>query len=97
MVSNCNLRSFEQPTIDVLHLHRLTSSMSFYRSLLGIRSIRAVSETELHLEYDVPQGPIILVMKFDELTKRLADAAVSFAILTSLCYEGHKTDCNCTI
>ncbi|KIR58679.1 hypothetical protein I314_05518 [Cryptococcus bacillisporus CA1873] len=54
----------------------LTSSMSFYRSLLGIRSVRAVSETELHLEYDVPQGPIILVMKFDELTKRLADAAL---------------------
>ncbi|KGB74278.1 hypothetical protein I307_05009 [Cryptococcus deuterogattii 99/473] len=54
----------------------LTSSMSFYRSLLGIRSVRAVSETELHLEYDVPQGPVILVMKFDELTKRLADAAL---------------------
>lgn len=64
--------------------------MSFYRSLLGIRSVRAVSETELHLEYDVPQGPIVLVMKLDELTKRLADAAVSFAILASLCYEGHK-------
>ncbi|KJE02173.1 hypothetical protein I311_04229 [Cryptococcus gattii NT-10] len=54
----------------------LTSSMSFYRSLLGIRSVRAVSETELHLEYDMPQGPIVLVMKLDELTKRLADAAL---------------------
>lgn len=54
----------------------LTSSMSLYRSLLGIRSVRAVSETELHLEYDVPQGSIILAMKFDELTKRLADAAL---------------------
>lgn len=64
--------------------------MSFYRSLLGIRSVRAVSETELHLEYDVPQGPVILVMKFDELTKRLADAAVSFAKLASLYHEGHK-------
>ncbi|UOH81520.1 hypothetical protein LQV05_004191 [Cryptococcus neoformans] len=54
----------------------LTSSISFYRSLLGIRSVQAVSDTELHLEYDVPQGPIILVMKFDELTKRFADAAL---------------------
>lgn len=49
--------------------------------MLGIRSVQAVSDTELHLEYDVPQGPIILVMKFDELTKRFADAAVSFDLL----------------
>lgn len=61
--------------------YRLTSSISFYRSLLGIRSVQAVSDTELHLEYDVPQGPVILIMKFDELTKRLADAAVSFNLL----------------
>lgn len=40
-----------------------------------------MSDTELHLEYDVSQGPIILVMKFDELTKRFADAAVSFDLL----------------
>ncbi|WRT67088.1 uncharacterized protein IL334_004054 [Kwoniella shivajii] len=51
-----------------------TSSMTFYRSLLGIKSVKAISDNELHLEYDVPGGPVTLVLEFDELTKRFADA-----------------------
>ncbi|WWD15623.1 hypothetical protein CI109_100045 [Kwoniella shandongensis] len=51
-----------------------TSSLAFYRSLLGIRSVKAVSENELHLEYDVPNGPMVLALMFDELTKRFIDA-----------------------
>ncbi|WVQ78048.1 hypothetical protein IAT38_000129 [Cryptococcus sp. DSM 104549] len=54
----------------------LTSSMSFYRSLLGIHSVKAASDNELHLEYDVPQGPVTLALVFDPLTKRLADASL---------------------
>ncbi|WVR05241.1 hypothetical protein IAU60_002253 [Kwoniella sp. DSM 27419] len=54
-----------------------TSSMAFYRSLLGIRSVKAVSENELHLEYDVDQGPVTLVLMFEDQTKRLADATLT--------------------
>ncbi|OCF36536.1 hypothetical protein I316_01786 [Kwoniella heveanensis BCC8398] len=52
----------------------LTSSMAFYKSLLGIKSVKAVSDNELHLEYDVPNGPVTLGLVFDEYTKRFIDA-----------------------
>ncbi|WVQ70141.1 uncharacterized protein L199_008366 [Kwoniella botswanensis] len=51
-----------------------SSSLSFYRSLLGIKSVKAVSDNELHMEYDVPNGPVTLALIFDEVTKRFADA-----------------------
>ncbi|WWC61172.1 uncharacterized protein I303_103752 [Kwoniella dejecticola CBS 10117] len=51
-----------------------SSSMAFYRSLLGIQSVKAVSDNELHMEYDVPNGPVILALMFDEVTKRFVDA-----------------------
>ncbi|WVO12826.1 hypothetical protein L204_100434 [Cryptococcus depauperatus] len=54
----------------------LTSSISFYRSLLGIRSVKAVSNEELHLEYDVPNGSVVLVITFDALTKRFSSASL---------------------
>ncbi|WVQ71594.1 hypothetical protein IAR50_001134 [Cryptococcus sp. DSM 104548] len=54
----------------------LSSSMSFYRSLLGIRSVQAATDNELHLEYDVPNGPVTLALAFDPLTKRLSDATL---------------------
>lgn len=71
--------------------HRLTSSISFYKSLLGIKSVQAISESELHLEYDVsPSAPatrgaskqpisdsVILMLAFDPITKRLTNAEVS--------------------
>ncbi|KAK8870084.1 hypothetical protein IAR55_000654 [Kwoniella newhampshirensis] len=50
-----------------------TSSLAFYRSLLGIQSVKAVSENELHLEYDGPDGPVVLALIFDDLTKRFID------------------------
>ncbi|WVQ98684.1 hypothetical protein IAU59_005815 [Kwoniella sp. CBS 9459] len=52
----------------------LTSSMTFYKSLLGIKSIKAVSDNELHMEYDVPHGPVTLALMFDEYNKRFIDA-----------------------
>ncbi|WVF72244.1 hypothetical protein IAT40_007056 [Kwoniella sp. CBS 6097] len=52
----------------------LTSSMSFYKSLLGIKSVKAASDNELHLEYDVPNGPVTLALVFDEYNKRFIDA-----------------------
>ena len=60
-------------------------SLSFYRNLLGIRSVQAVSEHELHLEYDVPAGSrgksgegstVTLVLVFDPATQRLANVRV---------------------
>ncbi|WVW83168.1 hypothetical protein I302_105186 [Kwoniella bestiolae CBS 10118] len=51
-----------------------SSSMAFYRSLLGIKSVKAVSDSELHMEYDVPIGPVTLALTFDEMSKRFADA-----------------------
>ncbi|KAK6902882.1 hypothetical protein L486_08378 [Kwoniella mangroviensis CBS 10435] len=51
-----------------------SSSTSFYRSLLGIKSVKAVSDYELHMEYDVPNGPVTLALIFDEATQRFADA-----------------------
>lgn len=33
---------------------RLSSSISFYKSLMGIRSVKAVSASVLDIEYDIP-------------------------------------------
>jgi len=66
---------------------RLSASLSFYRNLLGIRSVKAVFENELHLEYDVPapmlskskageKRAVTLVLHFDPATKRLTTAHV---------------------
>lgn len=64
--------------------------MAFYRTLFGIRSVRTVSPTVLHLEYDAPMEasdstgqrkkemiPVTLEVEFDEITTRLRDARVS--------------------
>lgn len=63
---------------------RLASSIAFYKSLLGIRSVRAVSDNILHLEYDVSDSArtsrgqsVILALSYDAVTKRLAQAEVS--------------------
>ncbi|WWC69508.1 uncharacterized protein I206_103450 [Kwoniella pini CBS 10737] len=53
-----------------------SSSMAFYRSLLGIRSVKAVSDNELHMEYEVNDGQVTLALHFDEVTKRLTDASL---------------------
>ena len=69
-------------------LNRLTSSLAFYRNLLGIHSVKAVSDNELHLEYDVSsktgqhpnngeKAAFKLVLQFDPATKRLANGYVS--------------------
>lgn len=73
---------------ECLHL-RLNSAMAFYRTLFGIRSVRTVSPTILHLEYDAPMEssdsagqrkkemiPVTLEVEFDETTTRLRDARV---------------------
>ena len=69
-----------------VRLDRYASSLGFYRTLLGIRSVRAVSDRELHIEYDVPSiGPsarnekntITLILQFDPASRRLTNAHVS--------------------
>jgi len=70
----------------LLIANRYTASLLFYKSLLGIRSVKAASENELHLEYDVPTGTgqatsVTLVLLFDNLTKKLANAEVSFLMM----------------
>lgn len=69
---------------DLIHSHRLTSSLAFYRSLMGIRSVKAVADHELHLEYDIrakasqtaDKGAVTLVLQFDPTMRRLANAHV---------------------
>jgi len=52
--------------------------MSFYRTLLGIRSVQAISENTIQLEYDIPErGIVTLLLEYDQSTRRLADARVS--------------------
>ena len=58
--------------------------MEFYRNLMGIRSVRAASDYELHLEYDVPSSQsntpadqtVTLMLGFDPTTKGLVAAEV---------------------
>lgn len=57
---------------------RLSSSTAFYKGLMGIKSVTAVSETELHLEYDVSGQSIVLMLGSDAITRRLVDAQVSY-------------------
>ncbi|KAK1925016.1 hypothetical protein DB88DRAFT_487631 [Papiliotrema laurentii] len=55
----------------------LNSSISFYKNMMGIRSVTAVADNELHLEYDVADGdPIILKLAFDPATRALSNAEV---------------------
>lgn len=79
--------------IDCLADARLTSSIAFYKTLMGIKTVRAVSENVLHIEYDVSnsmstrqskrgqQPPVnqsvILSLSYDPVSKRLAEAEVS--------------------
>lgn len=63
--------------------YRLSSSISFYRFLLGIRSVTATSSNKLLLQYDIPSKArgaskeVGLELEFDTGTRRLADAQVS--------------------
>ncbi|ORX39846.1 hypothetical protein BD324DRAFT_615220 [Kockovaella imperatae] len=58
----------------------LMSSITFYKSLMGIRNVKAVSEYQLHLEYAVPSttegDSVVLLLNFDSLSKRLAGAEI---------------------
>lgn len=57
---------------------RLSSSIAFYKTLLGIRTVTAINETTVQLEYDIPnRNPITLLMEYDPLSRRLVDASVS--------------------
>lgn len=57
---------------------RLSSSITFYKTLLGIRSVIPISETTVQLEYDIPSSnPITLLLEYDPLSRRLVDASVS--------------------
>jgi predicted enzyme related to lactoylglutathione lyase len=69
---------------------RLASSIAFYKTLMGIKSVRAVGKTVLHIEYEVSQGDakqnkrqresaqnVTLQLTFDEISKRLKKADVS--------------------
>jgi len=56
---------------------RLNSSTAFYKKVMGIKSVTAVSDTELHLEYDARDQSVVLMLAFDPLTKRLVNAQVS--------------------
>lgn len=60
---------------------RLSSSISFYKTLIGIRSVEAISDHELKLEYDLATESsnrhVALTLIFDPLTKRMIDARVS--------------------
>jgi hypothetical protein len=64
---------------------RLSSSISFYKTLMGIRSVEAISDHELKLEYDLaPETSnchVALTLVFDPLTKRMIDARVSPSLL----------------
>ncbi|RXK36705.1 hypothetical protein M231_06012 [Tremella mesenterica] len=52
----------------------LSASIVTYRGIMGIREIKAPSDRELQLTYDVPsKDPITLIIEFDQ-SKRLAGA-----------------------
>ncbi|ORY33785.1 hypothetical protein BCR39DRAFT_519226 [Naematelia encephala] len=53
----------------------LTSSMAMYRGLLGIKSIKAISDTVLQITYGVSsKQEVTLELEFDPSTKRFLDA-----------------------
>lgn len=68
-------------TWELTTTRRLSSSISFYKTLMGIRSVEAISDHELKLEYDLaPESSnrhVALTLVFDPLTKRMIDARVS--------------------
>jgi hypothetical protein len=60
---------------------RLSSSITFYKTLLGIQTVTAISETTIQLEYDNIAGtsnPVTLLLEYDPTSRRLIDARVSF-------------------
>jgi len=60
---------------------RLNSSIAFYKTLMGIRSVTAASEHSLHLEYDTPnQSPVTLMLDFEMGTRALIGAEVSYRV-----------------
>ena len=63
------------------HSVRLTSSIVFYKSLIGIRSVEATSPYQLRLEYSLPPNSgsdaVVLLLNFDWVSRRLAGAEVS--------------------
>lgn len=60
---------------------RLSSSIAIYRNLLGIRSVTVVSNSVLQLEYDIKGDRVAtLVLQYDEKTKRLENAQVSWTV-----------------
>lgn len=57
-------------------MRRLNSNTAFYKDMMGIKAVTAVSDTELHLEYDALDRSVVLMLAFDPLTKRLVNAQV---------------------
>lgn len=68
-------RALQQYTTDALD--RLSTSIAFYKTLLGIRSVHVVSNSVLQIEYDTKDSVATLVLTYDEKTKRLENAQVS--------------------
>lgn len=65
--------------------YRYSSATDLYKQILGIRSVSAKDDTELHIEYAVPPQPdtdgedsVVLVVYFEKGTRKLVDAKVSF-------------------
>ena len=54
-------------------MRRLNSNTAFYKDMMGIKAVTAVSDTELHLEYDALDRSVVLMLAFDPLTKRLVN------------------------
>lgn len=74
--------------------------MTTYRALLGIRSARATSDSELVLEYDVPSesvagGRAEITLQFGEdrrLISALVSLAASFGIKLTRQFNGSEGD-----
>jgi hypothetical protein len=61
---------------------RLSSSIAFYKTLLAVRTVTAINETTVQLEYDIPnRNPITLLLEYDPLTRRLVEASVSLVLM----------------
>lgn len=67
-------------------MSRLSSSITFYKTMLGIRNVTPISETTVQLEYDIPSSnPITLLLEYDPLSRRLVDASVGLSAFCHTC------------
>ena len=83
---------------DPVLITRFTTQIALYKHLVGIRSIKSVSATQLQIEYDIPatvpaadlsssrrgrpSGGVVLAMEFVKGSKRLLGAGVSGPVQT---------------